>query len=75
MSRSTGILSPCVQICVLDLETRYCVGCGRTGDEIGAWLAMSPEQRRVVMAELPTRLASVVSTPEPRSQQLRQRQR
>ncbi|MEM6423461.1 MAG: DUF1289 domain-containing protein [Pseudomonadota bacterium] len=52
-----AIETPCVQICVLHPETRLCVGCARTGDEIARWSRMSAEERRVVMAELPQREA------------------
>ncbi len=47
--------SPCVQICVVHPETRMCIGCNRTIDEIGAWSAMTPDARRAVMADLPGR--------------------
>jgi uncharacterized protein len=49
------IESPCVKVCVVDPATGYCIGCGRTLDEIAGWSAMSPEARRQVMAELPAR--------------------
>ena len=41
---------------VVDPETGFCIGCGRTRLEIGGWLGMSPDQRRHVMAELPERV-------------------
>jgi uncharacterized protein len=47
--------SPCVKLCVIHAESRLCMGCFRTIDEITAWSAMSPEARRTVMAELPAR--------------------
>ena len=49
------IESPCVKICVVHPESRLCTGCLRSIDEIGAWSKMSPEARRAVMAELPSR--------------------
>ncbi|MDT8345661.1 MAG: DUF1289 domain-containing protein [Thermohalobaculum sp.] len=49
------IESPCVKICVIHPETRLCVGCARSIDEIGAWSRMTPAARRAVMAELPAR--------------------
>jgi predicted Fe-S protein YdhL (DUF1289 family) len=49
------IESPCVQICVVHPDARLCTGCLRTIDEITAWSRMSPEARRAVMAELPSR--------------------
>lgn len=59
----TAIESPCILVCSIDMKTGYCFGCGRTRDEISAWLSMSPEQRRGVMAELPARLATVERKP------------
>lgn len=50
--------SPCVQICVIHPETRLCTGCNRSIDEIGGWSRMSPEARRLIMDELPTRQAA-----------------
>jgi uncharacterized protein len=47
--RYPGIESPCVKICVVDPETGFCIGCGRTRDEIGSWLGFSPEQRRLTL--------------------------
>lgn len=41
-------LSPCTGICRLD-ERGYCVGCQRTGEEIGRWRAMSDAERLYVM--------------------------
>lgn len=55
----TTIETPCVKICVVDPETGFCIGCGRTRSEIGAWLGMTPEGRRMVMAELPERVATL----------------
>ena len=51
----SGIESPCILVCSIDLKTGFCFGCGRTRDEIADWIAMSPDQRRAVMAELPGR--------------------
>lgn len=51
------IESPCDKICMIHPETRLCIGCKRTGDEITRWSAMPPEERRAIMAELPTRQA------------------
>jgi predicted Fe-S protein YdhL (DUF1289 family) len=53
------IESPCVKLCVIQPETRICVGCYRSIDEIGAWSAMTPEARRSVMADLPGRASGL----------------
>jgi predicted Fe-S protein YdhL (DUF1289 family) len=52
------IASPCVRVCVVHPETRLCVGCARSIEEIGAWSQMSPEARAAIMAELPSRDAA-----------------
>lgn len=58
-----AIESPCILVCSVDMKTGYCFGCGRTRDEISAWLTMSPEERRAVMALLPARLDTVERRP------------
>ena len=59
----TAIESPCILICSIDVKTGYCFGCGRTTDEIAAWIDMTPQKRRAVMAELPVRLATLERRP------------
>ncbi|NVK45899.1 MAG: DUF1289 domain-containing protein [Rhodobacteraceae bacterium] len=53
-SRQT-IESPCTNVCKIDPDTRLCLGCARSIDEIAAWSRMTAEARRQVMAELPQR--------------------
>ncbi len=48
------IESPCIGTCTLG-PGDLCVGCFRSGEEITAWLSYTPEQRRIVMDELPHR--------------------
>jgi len=48
--------TPCVKICALDPATGLCSGCGRSLEEIGAWLNLSDAERRRIMAELPERM-------------------
>jgi len=54
-----AIETPCVKICVVDPETGFCIGCGRTRAEIGGWLGLSPEERRNVMKDLTERVAGL----------------
>ena len=54
-----SIETPCIKICVVDPETGFCIGCGRTRDEIGGWLEMDADERRNVMAGLPDRVATL----------------
>lgn len=59
----TAIELPCILVCSIDARSGYCFGCGRTSAEIGAWLTMTPAQRRDVMALLPARLETVERKP------------
>jgi predicted Fe-S protein YdhL (DUF1289 family) len=46
--------SPCTKVCVLD-ERGVCVGCLRTGEEIGRWPTMSAREQWQMLAELTAR--------------------
>jgi len=46
-TRST-VESPCVSICELN-EQDICLGCGRSLDEVGAWLTASEEEKRQIL--------------------------
>ncbi|HUL48263.1 MAG TPA: DUF1289 domain-containing protein [Steroidobacteraceae bacterium] len=46
--------SPCINVCSLD-DQGYCIGCLRTGAEIGRWLAMSAAEQWRLIAELEER--------------------
>jgi len=48
--------SPCINICVMDEATGWCIGCGRTLDEIARWGGTDQADRDTVMAELPARM-------------------
>ena len=56
--RRAEIDSPCVKLCVVHPETRLCIGCNRTIEEIAAWSGMSPVARRAVMETLADRAAA-----------------
>ena len=49
------IETPCVKVCVLDPDSGYCIGCGRTRSEIAGWLDMTDDGKRAVLAALPLR--------------------
>ena len=53
------IETPCTKVCAVDPVSGLCVGCGRTGAEIGSWIGMTAQERRRIMAELPARLAAL----------------
>lgn len=50
-----AIESPCVKTCLIHPQARLCIGCLRTMDEIAGWTRMTPEERRTIMAALPSR--------------------
>jgi predicted Fe-S protein YdhL (DUF1289 family) len=54
--------SPCVRTCVIDQQTRFCIGCGRTLHEISYWTRYTRAERRHILQQLPARL-----TPAPRN--------
>ena len=48
--------SPCVGVCTLDPAIGWCLGCGRTGDEIASWIGLDDAGRLAIWNELPARL-------------------
>ena len=56
---SQDIDTPCVKLCVVDPESGFCIGCGRTRQEIAGWIGMAPADRRSVMAGLEERLETL----------------
>jgi predicted Fe-S protein YdhL (DUF1289 family) len=48
--------SPCVGVCQIDQATGWCLGCGRTGEEIGRWPGLTDTDRLALWEELPGRL-------------------
>lgn len=58
-SRFPDIETPCVRICVVDPDTGFCIGCGRTRMEIAGWIAMASAERHTIMQALPERVASL----------------
>jgi hypothetical protein len=59
----SNIETPCNKVCVIDAACGLCIGCGRTGAEIGSWIGLTAEERRRIMAELPARLAALPRPP------------
>ncbi|HZC57036.1 MAG TPA: DUF1289 domain-containing protein [Xanthobacteraceae bacterium] len=59
MLTETSISSPCNRVCVVHPASRLCIGCGRSLDEIGRWIALNEAERSQIMAQLPARLAAI----------------
>jgi predicted Fe-S protein YdhL (DUF1289 family) len=48
-------------VCTLDPATGWCLGCGRSIDEIAGWSRMPADQRRAVLDALPERMSRLQS--------------
>ena len=46
------VASPCINVCRMSPDSGLCEGCLRTLAEIAGWSAMSPEEKRTVLAQL-----------------------
>jgi len=60
--------TPCTRICQIEPATGWCIGCGRSLQEIAGWSQFSDGERRQIMATLPERLAMLApagESPEP----------
>jgi hypothetical protein len=53
--------SPCRNICQMHEPTGWCLGCGRTLDEIALWSVLDDDDKRAVWALLPERLSRLPS--------------
>ncbi|MEM6310810.1 MAG: DUF1289 domain-containing protein [Pseudomonadota bacterium] len=51
-----NIASPCTGICKLDEATGWCLGCGRTGEEMDGWRVQSEAARQAIWDQIPGRL-------------------
>ncbi|MFY9344459.1 MAG: DUF1289 domain-containing protein [Planctomycetota bacterium] len=55
-------LSPCIRVCRMDADDRWCLGCARTRAEIAGWWLMSERDQRAVLAALPGRPRATIAT-------------
>jgi predicted Fe-S protein YdhL (DUF1289 family) len=49
------MITPCVDICVIDAATGLCAGCGRTLAEIASWSSLTDAERHRIMDRLTVR--------------------
>jgi predicted Fe-S protein YdhL (DUF1289 family) len=49
--------SPCVRTCVIDQQSKFCIGCGRTLHEISYWTRYTRDERRQILLQLSARLS------------------
>jgi predicted Fe-S protein YdhL (DUF1289 family) len=55
----TLLESPCNRVCVVHPTAGFCIGCGRSLDEIGRWIGLNNAERSRITAQLPARLAAL----------------
>jgi predicted Fe-S protein YdhL (DUF1289 family) len=53
------IKTPCVKVCVVDGQSGFCLGCGRTLNEIARWARLTDGERHAVMNSLPPRIEAL----------------
>ncbi|MFQ5438290.1 MAG: DUF1289 domain-containing protein [Paracoccaceae bacterium] len=63
--------SPCRNVCVIAPKSALCIGCNRTRAEIAGWSQMTPDARRALRAELPTRVSAPTKRRKKRTRNLR----
>ncbi|MEM8841127.1 MAG: DUF1289 domain-containing protein [Pseudomonadota bacterium] len=54
-----SVTSPCTGICKLDEATGWCLGCGRSGDEIADWRSHGDAWRADIWGLIPQRLGQL----------------
>ncbi|WP_062345615.1 DUF1289 domain-containing protein [Novosphingobium sp. CCH12-A3] len=62
MDATISLRSPCVAVCRIGLRSGYCLGCGRTREEITAWPTMSEQERDHILPQLAKRLQRMKPT-------------
>lgn len=73
MTTPPKIDTPCIDVCVIEPQSRLCIGCLRSIDEIAAWGGMSPEARREIMAGLEERRPQLASRKGGRAARIKKR--
>ncbi len=48
------VVSPCIKICTL--QNNFCIGCGRSTQEIAEWSTASKKRKEEILERLPDRL-------------------
>lgn len=54
--------SPCVSICQLDDNDKFCIGCYRTPDEIEQWSSLSSSEKLIILSAIEARKLELNNT-------------
>ena len=52
------IKSPCVNVCKIDYESGYCIGCNRTIEEITNWGSFNDSQKKKILTKVKSKNTS-----------------
>ncbi|MEW4468077.1 DUF1289 domain-containing protein [Parasphingorhabdus sp. JC815] len=53
--------SPCNNICKIDRISGFCIGCGRSLDEITEWSSAPPARQQKILVQLPERIRVIAA--------------
>ncbi|GAB5470758.1 MAG: hypothetical protein Kilf2KO_37880 [Rhodospirillales bacterium] len=48
----SSVPSPCIAICQMDADNRFCVGCHRSIDEIRDWMIMTADEKQAALKRI-----------------------
>jgi len=54
-TRPRSAVSPCINVCTLNVDSGLCQGCSRTLDEITRWSRVSNDERLIILATVARR--------------------
>jgi len=60
----TKMESPCNNICKIDHRNGFCIGCGRSLDEIAKWGSATLDRRKEILDQLPERMRALAVNPK-----------
>ena len=49
------IKSPCINVCILDKDNNFCLGCYRYKYEIFNWVTFSEKQKKILLSKIQKR--------------------
>ena len=52
------VKSPCIDVCKIDYESGYCIGCNRTIEEITNWSSFNDSQKKKILTKVKSKNTS-----------------
>lgn len=53
------VLTPCIGVCHMDTQTKWCEGCLREIEEIARWGSFDDAQKRAIWSKIQQRMDSI----------------